>query len=143
MIDSVLVVCVGNICRSPLGERMLATACPDLNVASAGIAAVADHGADDSVAEIASANGVDLIGHTARQFTEEIANEFDLILAMEKGHLRAIMDMAPALSGKSMLFGQWTNPQNIPDPYRKSPEFHRATYHKIRAAADGWVQKLR
>ena len=141
-INSVLVVCVGNICRSPLGEHMLAAACPDLYVASAGIAALVGHGADADVCEIASAEGFDMQGHSARQFTHDLAKDYDLILAMEKGHLRVIADLAPALSGKSMLFGQWMTAQNIPDPYRRSREFHLATFNKIREATDGWANKL-
>ena len=142
MINSILVVCVGNICRSPLGERMLAAACPNLRIDSAGIAALVDHAADDDVVEIATAHGVDMEGHHARQFSHDLAQDYDLILAMEKGHLRVIADMAPTLSGKSMLFGQWITPQDIPDPYRRSKEFHRATFEKIREASDCWAQKL-
>lgn len=142
MIKSVLVVCVGNICRSPLAERLLAAACPNLTVASAGIAALVNHEADTDVAEIAQDRGVDLHDHCARQFSQDVARDYDLILAMEKGHLREINKMAPTLSGKSMLFGQWSASQDIPDPYQRSKEFHLATFEKIHEAAHCWSEKL-
>ena len=47
----------------------------------------------------------------------------DLILVMEPEHLRFIPAMAPEIRGKSLLFfGQWLEPQEIPDPYRQSRE---------------------
>lgn len=86
MFRSVLVVCVGNICRSPLGERALRRALPDLRIDSAGIAAVVGHEADRSATEAAAEVGVDLGGHVARQLTGPLGAGYDLILVMEPGH---------------------------------------------------------
>jgi len=142
MIGSVLVVCVGNICRSPVGERLIAQACPHLRVESAGIAALVGHAADSTTSAVAAAQGLDMRGHLARQFTPDIAAEFDLILALEKGHIRVISDQAPALSGKTMLLGQWLTPSDIADPYRKSREFHQLVFAQITAASAVWAKKL-
>jgi len=142
MIKSVLVVCVGNICRSPTGERILAASCPSLRVESAGIAALEGHPADKTMSEVAAQNGVSLDGHIARQFTAELAAEFDLILALEKGHIRVINEKAPAVSGKTMLLGQWLTAQEIADPYRKSTEFHSLVYEQVAKACAAWASKL-
>lgn len=142
MIKSVLVVCVGNICRSPVGEHLLAKACPDLRVESAGIAALTGHAADDTMSEVAAQSGLSLEGHLARQFTAEMAAEFDLILALEKGHIRVITEKAPAASGKIMLLGQWLEAQEIADPYRHSHEFHSLIYAQLVKASEAWVAKL-
>jgi len=142
MINSVLVVCVGNICRSPAGERILAAACPSLRVESAGIAALEGHAADETMAKVASQNGVSLDGHIARQFTAELAAEFDLILALEKGHIRVINEKAPAVSGKTMLLGQWLTTQEIADPYRKSVEFYELVFEQVANASAAWANKL-
>ncbi len=142
MITSILVVCVGNICRSPVGAGLLAKACPDIRVESAGIAALSGHGADETAAGLALAAGVDLRGHVARQFSADLAAEFDLILALEKGHIRVINEQAPAASGKTMLFGQWVSPPDIADPYRKSRDFHALVFKQITEAAKAWVSKL-
>lgn len=142
MISSVLVVCVGNICRSPVGERLLAHACPELRVESAGIGALAGHGPDETAAQTANIGGVSLSGHIARQFTGDLAAPFDLILVMEKGHADVIRQQAPHLSGKTMLYGQWVGQKDIADPYRKSAEFHALVFEQLQQASAGWAKKL-
>lgn len=135
-------MCVGNICRSPVAERLLAARCPDMRVESAGLAAVVGHGVDKDAAKVAIAHGVSVEGHCARQFTPNIGGYFDLILVMEAGHRREIERLAPQLSGRTMLFGQWSAQNVIPDPYRKSTEFHEAVFSMLEIAADGWAEKL-
>lgn len=142
MIKSVLIVCVGNICRSPTAERMLAKACPTLRIESAGIAAVVGHAADKTMSDVANDHGLSLEGHVARQFTAEIASEFDLILALEKGHIRVITEIAPAVSGKTMLLGQWLSTQEIADPFRKSLTFYELVYGQVAQASAAWAGKL-
>lgn len=142
MISSVLVVCVGNICRSPVGERLLAMACPELRVESAGIGALAGHGPDETATQTAIAAGVGLSGHIARQFTAEIAAPFDLILVMEKGHAEVIRQQVPQMGGKTMLYSQWTGKKDIADPYRKSTEFHALVFEQLQQASAGWAEKL-
>ena len=142
MFRSVLVVCVGNICRSPLGERALARALPGLQLSSAGLAAVVGQGADADAARAAAEVGLDLSGHVARQLTAEIGAAQDLILVMEPGHRAEIFRRFPALSGRVMLFDHWTGGQGIPDPFRRDPEVHRATRDRILAAAEPWIARL-
>ncbi|MDF5415277.1 low molecular weight phosphotyrosine protein phosphatase, partial [Vibrio parahaemolyticus] len=91
---------------------------------------------------IANERGVSLDGHEARQLTPELCAQYDLILVMEKGHLEALTKIAPEARGKTMLFGQWINEQNIPDPYRQSREAFEHAYTPIEKAAKAWAQKL-
>lgn len=142
MITSVLVVCVGNICRSPMGERVLRQALPDVTVTSAGIGAVVGAGADATGAQAAAEIGVDLENHVARQLTNEMGGAYDLILVMEQGHRAEISRRFPQLSGRTMLFDHWTGGKCIADPYRKPIEVHRAARELITKAAAGWAQKL-
>ena len=142
MFKSVLVVCVGNICRSPLGERALRKALPDLRIDSAGIAAVVGHEADQTASEAAAEAGVDLGGHVARQLTGDIGRDYDLILVMEPGHRAEIARRWPQLSGRVMLFDQWTGARGIEDPYRRSPDLHRSVRDRILSAAEAWVARL-
>ncbi|HHH89457.1 MAG TPA: low molecular weight phosphotyrosine protein phosphatase [Aliiroseovarius sp.] len=142
MFSSVLVVCVGNICRSPVGERLLARLCPDIQVASAGIHALTGHAADETAARIAAADGLSLDGHVARQFTAELAAPFDLILVMEEGHRREIHRMAPHLVGRTLLMTHWSGKAPVPDPFRKSDEFHRQVFSILKQASHSWASKL-
>lgn len=145
--ESILVVCVGNICRSPAGARLLdsklAEAGLDITVSSAGIAAMEGHGADAAAAEVAKGRGISLDGHVARQFSHQIGSDHALILVMEPGHKNSIIKSAPDLSGRIMLFDQWTGAKGIPDPYRRSLAFHAEVFALIEAAAVGWVDKLK
>lgn len=144
MIGSVLVVCVGNICRSPVGERVLQAAMSGTGVklGSAGIGALVGHSADPLAAEVALQHGVSLDGHVARQFTPELAREAELILVMEPGHKREIARISPELSGRCFLFDHWTGARGIPDPYRRSREFHESVFQSIRDAGEAWSEWL-
>ena len=143
MIGSVLVVCVGNICRSPLGERALQKALPGFKVESAGLGAVVGAQADATAAQAADEIGLDLGGHVARQITDEIGGSYDLILVMEPGHKAEIGRRFPQISGRTMLFDHWTGGTGIADPYRKPIEVHRATRDLIATSAAAWATKLR
>lgn len=142
MIRSVLVVCVGNICRSPVGERLLQSLSPQLEVTSAGLGALVGKPADHAAAEVATRHGIGLQGHAARQFTPALGQAADLILVMEAGHKAQIAREAPHLSGKTMLYDHWSGASGIADPYQRSPEFHEAVYAKIDTAAQAWAKRL-
>lgn len=142
MFDSILVVCTGNICRSPIGERFLRRALPNKRIDSAGTGALVGHDADSSAIKIAAQNGLSLEGHKGQQLTSSLAREYDLILVMEKSHIEQICRIAPEVRGKTMLFGQWLGHREIPDPYRKSEEAFASVYQLIEQAGLLWVEKL-
>ena len=146
MFRSVLVVCVGNICRSPVGARLLSARLAErgseITVTSAGLGALVGHAADAAAAAVASDHGVSLDGHVARQFSRDLGLAHELILVMESGHRREIIRAAPDLSGKVMLFDHWQGGNGIDDPYRQSREFHEAIFAMIDAAARSWAEKL-
>lgn len=67
MFNNVLMVCTGNICRSPYAEYVLAARAPGVGVGSAGLSALVDEGADATGVEVARERGVDMGPHIARQ----------------------------------------------------------------------------
>ncbi|APA25865.1 protein tyrosine phosphatase [Escherichia coli] len=142
MFDSILIVCTGNICRSPIGERYLRNLLPDKKIDSAGTGALIEHAADDSAIKVAKNHGLSLEGHHSRQFTSSLGRQYDLILAMEKSHIEQIGNIAPEVRGKTMLFGHWLEQRDIPDPYRKSDEAFLSVYKLIEQAGKLWAQKL-
>ena len=109
---SVLMVCTGNICRSPLAERMLAHELDtragawgarwrtgaEIVVASAGTAAEAGEPMTAQTARLADAYGVESGGHTARQLTASMVADADLVLALTRGHRRQIVSLHPRAS---------------------------------------------
>lgn len=146
MFNNILVVCVGNICRSPSGERILQAKLPNKHIASAGVgtakSGLAGKPADKMAAEVALAHGYSLEDHQAQQLTSDLCRDYDLILVMEKGHIDAVTSIAPEARGKTMLFGQWIGQQDIPDPYRQSQEAFEHAYDLIEQAAEAWAKKL-
>ena len=145
-VQSICVVCVGNICRSPVGERQLAARLAErgsqIAVSSAGIAALVGQGADATASEVARANGLSLDGHVARQFDRKLGAAHDLILVMEPGHRSEIVRAAPDLSGRVMVFDHWEGGKGIEDPYRRSRDMHEAVFARITKAAESWATKL-
>ncbi|PKG73135.1 phosphotyrosine protein phosphatase [Shewanella sp. GutCb] len=146
MFEKILIVCVGNICRSPTGEYLLKQYLPGKNINSAGIATaksgLSGKAADKVANLVATEHGCSLDMHKAQQLTRELCREYDLILAMEKGHIEAITQIAPEARGKTMLFGQWTGQQDIPDPYRQSREAFDHAFQLIDDSAKAWAKKI-
>ncbi|MCY9849354.1 arsenate reductase/protein-tyrosine-phosphatase family protein [Pectobacterium jejuense] len=142
MFDSILVVCVGNICRSPTGERLLKQALPDKKIVSAGLGALVGKPADATATEVANQHNLSLEGHQAQQLTSTLCRQFDLILVMEKEHIDGVCRIAPEVRGKTMLFGRWSEQQEIADPYRKSREAFEFVYLQLEKSAQKWAQAL-
>lgn len=93
----ILAVCTGNISRSPAVERLLAAGLGDsAAVSSAGVAAVVGAPIDPPVAAYLRAGNVETAGFAARQVTEAMLRESDLILALTRQHRARCLDLAPA-----------------------------------------------
>ena len=142
MLEKILVVCTGNICRSPIGERFMRKRLPQKRIDSAGTAALVNHSADADAVRFAEKFGVSLEGHQGRQFTPELSAEYDLILVMEKEHVKRITHIAPQARSKTMLLGYWFDQMEIPDPFRKSDEAFEHVCQLIDQACQAWVSKL-
>ncbi|EHC4391209.1 protein-tyrosine-phosphatase Etp [Escherichia coli] len=145
--NSILVVCTGNICRSPIGERLLRKRLPGVKVKSAGVHGLVKHpadatAADATAADVAANHGVSLEGHAGRKLTAEMARNYDLILAMESEHIAQVTAIAPEVRGKTMLFGQWLEQKEIPDPYRKSQDAFEHVYGMLERASQEWAKRL-
>lgn len=147
MFEHILVVCMGNICRSPVGEARLKQAFPHKSIRSAGIitaqSGLVGKPADPMMRNIAHANQLDLSRHRAKQLTASLCQQADLILVMEKKHIERVQQIAPTSLGKIMLFGHWlTDQQEISDPYQKSQETFEYIYQRLINAAEQWTKKL-
>ncbi len=142
MFDNVLVVCVGNICRSPIGEYMLRKKLPGKAVHSAGLAARNDMPAAEHSVTVSAEHGLDILGHKARKLTAEICAQSELILVMEPEHLKAIGEVFPQARGKAMLIGKWINKEIIPDPHRQERPAFEHVYALLEEATTAWAARL-
>lgn len=142
MFDSILVICTGNICRSPIGERLLRKLLPSKQIDSAGVGALVGYPADESAIRVAEKYNLSLDGHLAQKFTVAMGRHYDLLLVMEQHHLEKVSRIAPEVRGKTMLLGHWMNGKEIPDPYRKSDEAFDSVYKLIDQCCNLWAEKL-
>jgi protein-tyrosine phosphatase len=117
---SILFVCTGNICRSPTAEAVFRSLCNDkgieLRIESAGLGDwhIGDP-PDERAQRHARNRGYDLSAQRARQVRARDFEEFDLVLAMDRGHLHALQRMSPRHHhAKIRLFVQDCD---VPDPY--------------------------
>jgi len=83
MINQILVVCIGNICRSPMAEGLLKRDLPKIKVSSAGLDALVGYGADPIAVEIMAEQGIDIQSHRARMLTDNLVRQSELILVMD------------------------------------------------------------
>lgn len=142
MVASILCVCTGNICRSPVAEAALRAALPDVAVTSAGLHALVGHDIDADSATAARAQGIPLEPHAARQFTTAIGDAAELILVMDQGHRDEIARRWPQFSGKTLLLGTFEGGKSIPDPYRMGAGMHQRSVEMIRESVPHWVKQI-
>jgi len=143
--NRILIVCVGNICRSPTAEHLLRESLQgtDIAVGSAGLSALVGHPIDSTALAILRQHGQQPHPHRARQVTAELVHEANLILVMEQSQIQSVIRLAPEARGKTFLLGKWQSDQEIPDPYRKGPQAFERAYALIESAVAPWGARLR
>ena len=144
MFNSILMVCAGNICRSPTAEYLLINklADSDIKVSSAGLTALIGKSAEATASKIALSNNLDMSGHKGRQLSSALIAENDLILVMEQRHLTDLLGQYPQARGKTFLLGKWLDNIEISDPYRQSHEAFDYVYELIDKACRAWTKYL-
>jgi protein-tyrosine phosphatase len=143
MFTNILVVCAGNICRSPTGEYLLKDKLnSNIKVSSAGLTALVDKGAEATATSIALTQHIDMSGHKARQLDSNLIANNDLILVMEQRHLSDLLSQYPQARGKTFLLGKWIEETEIPDPYRQSQEAFEHVYQLIDKACSAWAKYI-
>ncbi len=142
MFKNIMIVCIGNICRSPIGEVLLKDYKPELNVFSSGLGALVGKPADPKSVELMRQKNINLDDHCAQQINSVLVSSSDLILTMEKKHVDAIQAQFPESRGKVHLIGKWENDQEIPDPYRKGNKAFILASSLIESGLQAWQKKL-
>ena len=136
-IQTILVVCVGNICRSPMAEYLLKQDYPQLMIDSAGISGLSGHPADDKAQLCMQHLGIDISGHIAKKLNAEHLKKADLILVMSKNQQAYIEQTWPFAKGKVFRLGHWQN-KNVPDPYQHDQAFFDETCQLIQQCVTDW-----
>ncbi len=143
MFERILVVCEGNICRSPVGEFMLREHLPGRDISSAGLSGLEGHDMDPVMREIALENGLDCPTHVARRLKPSMCRRAELILVMERQQRERIGRATPEALGKVLLMGKWLDEETeIPDPFRRERDHYERAYRQLDSAARAWSRQL-
>lgn len=122
----VAVVCLGNICRSPMADVVLNASVADaglddvVTVVSAGTGGWhAGDGMDPRAARLLTDEGYDASRHRAQQVQATWLEEYDLVLAMDRENLRDLRELGAADPERLRLFRDFDpeSPGDVPDPY--------------------------
>ncbi len=142
MIEKLIVICTGNICRSPIAEELFRLGKPGMDVRSAGIAALVNHPADPLAQLVMREHGHDLSAHRAQQATPALLMAMDLILTMDGSHSDWIRGRFPQLLGRTHKLGRWANNTDIADPYRQPKAAFEHAYADIDRGVAEWLKRV-
>jgi len=146
----ILMVCLGNICRSPLAEGILLSKGKHIKIEvdSAGTAAYhIGKQPDIRSIEIANKYAIDLNQQRARQFSRADFDEFDIIYAMDTNNYAHLVSLASSETERNkirMILNE-INPnayQSVPDPYYGGENGFQDVYNMLDKACDKIIQDI-
>lgn len=140
-IKNILVVCIGNICRSPMAEYFLKQEFPELHIESAGISGLTGHTADEKAQLCMQRLGINMQSHIAKKLNAELIKKADLVLVMSQNQLKHIEQSWPFAKGKTFRLGHWQN-KNVPDPYQHDQQVFDKTCELIQSCIADWKKYI-
>ncbi|AUC06500.1 low molecular weight phosphotyrosine protein phosphatase [Acinetobacter lwoffii] len=140
-IKNILVVCIGNICRSPMAEYFLKQEYPHLQIESAGIAGVVGHAADEKASLCMQRFGIDMSLHVAKKLNAELIKKADLVLVMSHNQQKHIEQTWPFAKGKTFRLGHWQG-KNVADPYQHDQTVFNETCQLIKDCIADWKKYI-
>ncbi|MFQ5646130.1 MAG: low molecular weight protein arginine phosphatase [bacterium] len=144
-VRNVLVVCTGNICRSPMAEYYLGDCLEKggaqgrVTVTSVGTNALVDYSAAQPAVETMADLGLNLASHQARQLEIEGIEEADLILTMEEYHRLEVISLVPEAAEKTYClkaYPKHASFMGVPDPYGLSRKAYARAFRQMRKQLD-------
>lgn len=142
----ILMVCLGNICRSPLAEGILRSKLnEEFHIDSAGTGDWhVGQGPDKRSVTVAKKYGIDISMQRARQFQISDFEDFDLIYVMDESNFKDVMALAKNENQKSkvkLILGDSEN-KNVPDPYYGGDEGFENVYKMLDKVADQIAKEI-
>jgi protein-tyrosine-phosphatase len=145
----ILIVCTGNLCRSPMAETLLQARLArdetrqDWRVGSAGVWATEGRSASDYAIEEMAERELDLSGHRARPVTRELVAEADLVLTMTQHHAEALEAAFPEQAHKVYLLSEMIGRKHdIQDPYMGTRMEYAHTAKELEQAIEAGYERI-
>ena len=142
----ILVVCYGNICRSPFVEHLLRQALDPggFEVRSSGFVKKERRTSPEGYVMEALEEGIDLSSHRSRVISREEVSWADLILLMDLRNWKDMRAFAPEASKKILWLGRWgkNGSGEIPDPYGKGPDEMKHILALMKESTRSFVETL-
>jgi protein-tyrosine-phosphatase len=143
-VATILVVCTGNICRSPMAEgllrqRLFERGILDVDVESAGVAGWEDSPATSEAVKAVAEYGVDISEHLARRLSGSMADRADLIIAMCEEHADAVARLLPEAAPRTFTLKELVNlldDVSLPPIDPTEPEHVRDRLDQVVSGAD-------
>ena len=140
-IATVMLVCIGNNCRSPMAEGLLRQQLPGLRVYSAGVGAMVGMPASNDSVELLKGVGVDISAHRAQQINAFLTQSANLILTAELAQKQHIERQYPQSRGRVFRICEQLR-QDIPDPYRRDLSQYEESLALIQQGIADWTLKI-
>jgi protein-tyrosine-phosphatase len=142
-IRGLLILCYGNICRSPFAEVVAKQLLPSLNVCSAGFHPDSGRTSPDHLQIAAKLLGVDLTSHRSRIAMRNMAASADIVLLMDAENLKLFEQEFPGEKNKILFLGMFlSTPRQIRDPYDFDTEETSAILDEISEAVGTFARWL-
>ena len=146
---TILIVCTGNLCRSPMAEGLLRArlardkARQGWRVGSAGIWTTDGRPASGHAVQEMAQRGIELQGHRSRNVTREMVAEADLVLAMTRSHVDALRAAFPEHAHKLYLFSEMIGQAyDINDPYGGTRLEYSYTAKELEQLIDAGYERI-
>ena len=142
---NILMVCLGNICRSPLAEGILRTKLTtDFFVDSAGTGGWhAGQSPDERSIATARNYGIDISNQKARKFSVSDFDTFDHIFVMDQSNFKDVLNLAPDNVAKSKVALILGPSKEVPDPYYGGQDGFEKVYHLLDQACEEIAIKIK
>ena len=137
-------VCLGNICRSPLAQGILKKKVfKSVIIDSAGTAGYhIGKNPDQRSIDIGNKNGVDISNFKARQFSKEDFKNFDHIYVMDNSNYKDVIDLAESIEDEKKVNLILSSNQEVPDPYYNGEKGFEHCYRLLDNACENIAKEL-
>lgn len=142
MSKHVLMVCTGNICRSPIAAALLRQSIPEIEALSAGTHALIGRSADPLAMTVMRDRGIDLGAHVATALNDDLVNDASFVFAMTHEQRRSLQSAYPNAKDRIHLMCEREG-TDVVDPYRRTRFTFELATSQIESGLSYWLDAIR